>query len=289
MTSWTTPPPGPEPTPPVPHEPPRQYQPDQNQPDQPVAAHPAVDVSAQPLPRQADLLPEALRDEPVPAYWSRPPAPDSPRAERPRVPLRVDRVDTAPEPVRAPAPTGYEPAAAPPVEEPPVPPSAPSARPPLQHPHLPAGAHVGDRRGLTATGAVTVALALGFLGAVIDVSTGSGLRSTFAVLFVLGSALAALLAHREDLKATVVMPPLTYCLLALVGSAIGRSASSGSFLKTQAVELVSSLTTGAPVLYTATGSALVVALVRAFRSAQRPSGPAAAPAAARTAGSPPRR
>jgi hypothetical protein len=136
--------------------------------------------------------------------------------------------------------------------------------------HLPAGAHVADRRGLTATGAVTIALTLGVIGAAIDVNTGRGLRTTFAIFFVLGSALAALLVHREDIKATVIMPPLTYCVLALIGAAIGHTEAAGSFVKTQGLELVSALILGAPVLYTATGIALLVALVRAFRSARQP-------------------
>ncbi|MFN2539177.1 MAG: DUF6542 domain-containing protein [Mycobacteriales bacterium] len=137
------------------------------------------------------------------------------------------------------------------------------------HLHLPAGAHVADRRGLTAMGAVTIGLAIGLIGAVIDVETGSGLRTVFAVCFVSGSALAALLAHREDLKATIVMPPLTYCVLALVGAAIGHSGSSGGFMKQQALELAGSLIDGAPVLYAATGLALLIAVVR-LRSARRP-------------------
>jgi hypothetical protein len=137
------------------------------------------------------------------------------------------------------------------------------------HAHLPAGAHVADRRGLTAMGAATIGLAVGLVGAVIDVETGSGLRSVFAVCFIVGSALAALLAHHEDLKATIVMPPLIYCVLALVGAAIGHTARSGSFLKQNALELVSSLISGAPVLYAATGLALVIALVR-LRTARRP-------------------
>jgi hypothetical protein len=146
-----------------------------------------------------------------------------------------------------------------------------TAEPHEAHPHLhlPAGAHVGDRRGLTATGAVAIALALGFVGAFIDVSTGRGLRTVFAVCFIVGSALAALLAHREDLKATVIMPPLTYCFLALAGTAIGQTGVAGSFVKRQALELVSALVLGAPVLYTATALAAVIAIVRA-RTAPRP-------------------
>jgi len=137
------------------------------------------------------------------------------------------------------------------------------------HLHLPAGAHVADRRGLTATGAVAIALALGVLGAFIDVNTGRGLRTVFAISFVVGCALAALLAHREDLKATVIMPPLVYCVVALIGAAIGTTEVAGSFVKTQGLELVSALILGAPVLYAATGLALLIAVVRA-RTGRRP-------------------
>ena len=137
--------------------------------------------------------------------------------------------------------------------------SAPN--PPHGH-SLPAGASVGDRRGLTATGAVAVALALGIAGGAIDVLTGPGLREVFAVCFVTGCLLAALLVHREDLVAAVVMPPLVYVVLALIGGAVERTATSGSFLTQQALELVNALVLGAPVLMAATGAALVVALVR---------------------------
>ena len=140
-------------------------------------------------------------------------------------------------------------------------------QPASQHPrdrghHLPAGAHVADRRGLTAAGAVLLALALGLLGAVIDVKTGSGLRTLFSVSFVVGSVLAALLVHREDLCAAVSMPPLTYCVLALVGGAVGSTATSGSLLKRQGLQVLSDLAVHAPVLFLATGLALVVALAR---------------------------
>ncbi len=155
---------------------------------------------------------------------------------------------------------------------PPDEPSSQAAEPhPHHHLHLPAGAHVADRRGLTATGAVAIALAFGFVGAVIDVNTGRSLRTVFAVFFIVGCALAALLAHREDLKATVVMPPLVYCVLALIGAALGRTQAAGSFVKTQALELVSALILGAPVLYAATGLALVIALVRRTKSGPQPS------------------
>ena len=166
-------------------------------------------------------------------------------------------------------PPGQDGAAAEPTRAQPRPPASDPEHP-HPHLHLPAGAHVADKRGLTAMGAVTIALVLGFIGAAIDVNTGRGLRTGFALCFIIGSALAALLVHREDIKATVVMPPLTYCVLALAGAAIGHTHVAGSLIKQQGLELVSALILGAPTLYAATGAALLVALVRAFRSARQP-------------------
>lgn len=133
------------------------------------------------------------------------------------------------------------------------------------HVHLPAGAHVADRRGLTATGAVVVAFALGLVGAVIDLKTGRGLRSAFEISFVIGTALAAALVHREDLKAAVVLAPYTYCGLAIVAGIFGRSGGSGSFARRSAVALMDALLLHAPVLFLATGLALVIVLVRRSR------------------------
>lgn len=135
-----------------------------------------------------------------------------------------------------------------------------ASRPAVEvHPH---GPGVADRRGLTAAGAVTLALLLGLVGGAVDVATGRGLRVGFAICFVLGCALGALLVHREDLKAAVVMPPLLYVVLALVAGAVGSSGGSGSFVTRETLELVQALVIGAPVLFAATGAAVTVALVR---------------------------
>lgn len=128
--------------------------------------------------------------------------------------------------------------------------------------HLPAGAHLSDRRGLTATGAVALALALGIAGGLVDVLTGPGLRTVFAVCFVVGCGLAALTVHREDLVAAVVIPPLVYCVLALLAGAVETTVGSQSLLTRQALELLNALVLGAPVLLTATGLALVIAVAR---------------------------
>jgi cation transporter-like permease len=144
-----------------------------------------------------------------------------------------------------------------------------AARAEVSHVH---GVHVADKRGLTAVGAVTVALVLGALGGLIDVLTGPGLRTVFAICFIAGCAFAALKVHREDLRATVVMPPLVYVALALVAGAFTQTAAVGGWMTRQALELATSLVLGAPVLLTATGLAFAIAVVRAFLS-RRPAAP----------------
>ena len=133
----------------------------------------------------------------------------------------------------------------------------------------PAAAPVADSRGLTAAGAVVVALVLGVVGATYDVATGSGLGTAFAVCFVAGCAIAALRVHREDLVAAVVMPPLVYLLLALLSGLAERDVSSGGFVTSQALELFNALVLGAPTLMAATAAAGVVAAARALSREQR--------------------
>jgi cation transporter-like permease len=145
----------------------------------------------------------------------------------------------------------------------------PAVRAEASHLH---GVHVADKRGLTAVGAVTVALVLGALGGFIDVLTGPGLRTVFAICFIAGCAFAALKVHREDLLATVVMPPLVYVAIALIAGAFSKTAAVGSVLTQQALELATSLVLGAPVLLTATGLAFAIAVVRAIMS-RRPTEP----------------
>ena len=155
-----------------------------------------------------------------------------------------------------------------------------AAPPPGSHrPHLPEGAHVGDRRGLTATGAVALAVGSGLVGGTVDVLTGPGLRTVFAVCFVLGCAAAALLVHREDLLASVVVPPLAFCALALVAAHVEGLGGSGSWVTQQVLELSSALIVNAPALLTATASAAAVALVRALQG--RRGAPAGSPATPR--------
>lgn len=118
-------------------------------------------------------------------------------------------------------------------------------------------------------GAVTLALAFGAGGGLIDVLTGPGLRTVFAVCFIAGCALAALTVHREDLVAAVVMPPLVYVVLAAVAGAFSQTIAVGSMLTRQVLELTTSLILGAPVLLAATGAAFVIALGRGVAGRRR--------------------
>jgi uncharacterized membrane protein YjjP (DUF1212 family) len=131
------------------------------------------------------------------------------------------------------------------------------------------GVHVADRRGLTAFGAVTVALLLGAAGGLIDVLTGPGLRTVFAITFIAGCAIAALKVHREDLLAAIVMPPLVYVVIALLAGAFSKTAGVGGVLTRQALELATSLVLGAPVLLTATALSFVIAVVRGISGRRR--------------------
>lgn len=130
------------------------------------------------------------------------------------------------------------------------------------HLHLPAGAHVGDKRGITAFGAVGLAVVLGLLGGTIDVITGPGLRTVFTICFVAGCALAALLVHREDLLATIVMPPLLYVMFALFAAAVEASGVTHGWLMHQVSEAVTALILGTWTLIGAVAAAAVVAVFR---------------------------
>jgi hypothetical protein len=128
-----------------------------------------------------------------------------------------------------------------------------------------------DRRGLTAAGAAVLLLVLGAAGGSWDVATGPGLRTAFAVCFVLGCAVAALVVHREDLRAAVVMPPLVFAVLSLLAGAVDGLAVPGGFAVRQGVQLANALSVGAPVVLSGAALALAVVAARAVWRAQ-PSG-----------------
>lgn len=120
----------------------------------------------------------------------------------------------------------------------------------------------GDKRGLTALGGASIAVGLGLVGAIIDVTTGSGLRLVFGVLFILGCVISAARVHTEDLLAAVVMPPLVYMALAFAGAAMEHSNLTGGWIRQQTIEMGSALVFGAPTLIIATVLSFSIALLR---------------------------
>ncbi|GAC1444909.1 MAG: hypothetical protein NVSMB55_22910 [Mycobacteriales bacterium] len=115
-------------------------------------------------------------------------------------------------------------------------------------------------------------LAVGAAGVLLDVFTGPGLRTVFAICFIGGCAFAAVKVHTEDLVAVVVMPPLVFVVLALLAAELSSTTATGGWLTRRALELVTSVVLEAPVLLTATGLVLVIAVVRARSGRTRRTG-----------------
>jgi hypothetical protein len=71
--------------------------------------------------------------------------------------------------------------------------------------------------------------------------------------------LAALLVHREDLVAVVVMPPLVYTAVVFVAGVIDPPSGSGGFLVRQGIAVLNELVLDAPILFGGTGAAALLA------------------------------
>lgn len=127
---------------------------------------------------------------------------------------------------------------------------------------LPTSRRLGDARGLTALGVVLCAFVLGLTGVVVDVATGTGLRTAFAICFVLGCVTAAAVVHHEDLMAVVVMPPLLFVVLAALASILDRGGGVDSWLTRRVFDVVTTMVTGAPVLLWSVVATLAVSIVR---------------------------
>jgi len=118
-------------------------------------------------------------------------------------------------------------------------------------------------RGVTLTGAGAVALAfvVTLAGGSFDLLTGPGLRRGFAIALVVGAVLAAALVRTRDLFVVAVSPPLIYMLVSLLAT---FPRSNGAFeSKTKFTALLANwLVYGFPEMATATGLAVVIAIVR---------------------------
>lgn len=138
--------------------------------------------------------------------------------------------------------------------------------------------------GLSGTGAVLLALGAGLAGGLFDVLTGPGLRTVFAVCFVLGCALAALTVRRQDLVVVVVAPPLVHVVIALVAALVSGSSSVGSVLVRSALDLLTALVLAAPTLMLATLVTLLIAVARGLLRGRPRTVPAPPPVAGAPSG-----
>lgn len=109
------------------------------------------------------------------------------------------------------------------------------------------------------------AFALGLLGGVLDIMASPGLGVGFAITFVAGCLLAALMVHREDLLAVMLMPPLLYLALVLISTAVVPTPGGGDQANALLVGLVDAVVVSAPVLFLASGGAFLVAALRGWR------------------------
>ena len=122
--------------------------------------------------------------------------------------------------------------------------------------------YTGQRRvALTGMGAVALAFVVTLIGGSFDLLTGPGLRRGFAIALVAGAVLAAMLVRTKDLVTVAVAPPLIYIVVSLLASIPHANGAFESKTKFTAL-LANWLVYGFPEMITATGLAIIIAIVR---------------------------
>lgn len=142
---------------------------------------------------------------------------------------------------------------------------------PGRHPFL------GDQRGLTTAGAAVVVLILSSLGAAVDITTGTGLRTVFTITFVIAATLVSTAVRTEDLLASVVLIPLAFAVVAGIAGLIEGSGFGTLTKLVEAAAIV--MINAAPALMLATAIAAAIAGARGYahRKRRRPVRPARPP------------
>jgi hypothetical protein len=133
------------------------------------------------------------------------------------------------------------------------------------HPYA-SGLRLGDKRGLTGLGAVSlVVLFAAVAGAIDGHRAGNGLGLVFGVVFVLGCLVAALVAHTEDMGAIAILPPLAFVVGALACAAFRPSVVGVPFASQMRNEVLIAMLLGAPALFVAEAVTLVTTGLRGLR------------------------
>jgi hypothetical protein len=139
----------------------------------------------------------------------------------------------------------------------------PGPRPPAgPRAHRPAP--FGDQRGLTAAGAAILIVVLATIGLIVDVGRQSHLGIAFTLTLCVAGGLAASTVHREDLVAAVVMVPLIYLPLAMIGSGFDSTLDNSGM-----INIAETITEQAPTLIFAVLATGLIAGLRGFVGRER--------------------
>lgn len=109
-------------------------------------------------------------------------------------------------------------------------------------------------RGVSGPAAAAVAFVIAAVGAAVDVFTGDGLRTVFAVFLVAAVVVGVVVVRRRQVFYLVFAPPLICVALALLSVLTTSHSAKGLTLDY--------LAHGFPAIATATGVALVLAVIR---------------------------
>jgi hypothetical protein len=127
----------------------------------------------------------------------------------------------------------------------------------------------GPQRGrslasLSAPQTILVLLAVSLVGAIVDLIAFGAPEKIFAVSFVTGSVLAAVLAGRSALFVAGAQPPLAFVGFGVGFSLVLRESSGQGLLTGVAVDTALWMTTWFPVLAAATVPAVLITLGKAW-------------------------
>jgi hypothetical protein len=124
-------------------------------------------------------------------------------------------------------------------------------------------------RGVTGRGVVVLILILTGLVGLLEVAFAGHRGAAFAFAFMFSSAVGALVVRRRDLPASIIAPPLLYCVLIAALSVVDTHDQSGGFITRKAIYIGNAFVTGAPTLWVGTAAAVAIAWYR-HRAGRQP-------------------
>jgi hypothetical protein len=113
-------------------------------------------------------------------------------------------------------------------------------------------------RGVTGRGVIALILVTTLLAGLIGVVVDGHRGRLFGVVFVVASAVGAVVVRRRDLPVAMVAPPLLYCVLIALMSLVDQAGLEGGFASREVFYIGNAFVTGAPTIWS--GTALAVAI-----------------------------